>query len=137
MGVYHQPNLPGYLASKNRPIKTHKTHNGHRVDCCVVLLDEKLYERRVSLHGRVVETRPPGLRLGVDEGVAGEQGLAHLDAAVLGRQVERRFPLKVKDVDPAVVLQEELESRSSIIESEEGKNNPLFFKVDRTMATSV
>ena len=93
-GVYHQPNLPGYLACKKRSlIKPHKTHNGHGVDGGVVLLDEKLDERRVALHGRVVETRPPGLRLGVDEGVAGEQGLAHLDAAVLGRQVERRFPL--------------------------------------------
>ena len=93
-----------------------------------MLLDEELDQRRVALHGRVVETRPPGLRLGVDEGVAGEQGLAHLDAAVLGRQVERGLALEVEHVDPAVVLQEELESRSSIIESEERKKTILFFQ---------
>lgn len=90
-----------------------ETHNGHRVNGGVVLLDQELDQGRVSLHGRVVETRPAGLGLRVDEGVAGEQGLAHLDAAVLGRQMERRLALQVENVHSAVVFQEDLRARST------------------------
>ncbi len=73
-----------------------------------MLLDEEFHKWRVALHRCVVQTRPSHLGLTIDERVPGEQRLANLDAAVLGRQVERGLSLVIEHVDTTVVLEKYL-----------------------------
>ena len=66
-----------------------------------MFLDERLHEILVAAHGGQVQRGQADLGARVDERLVREQGVADLEVALLGCQMERSLTVAVKHVHPA------------------------------------